>query len=44
MIHLAIDHGKKFSHAVAMKDDGEICFDAQIPTTHEGLASIEENL
>ncbi len=44
MIHLAIDHGKKFSHAVAMKDDGEICFDAQIPTTHEGLASIKEAL
>jgi len=44
MIHLAIDHGKKFSHAIALTDDGEICFDEQIPTTYEGLASIKEAL
>ena len=44
MIHLAIDHGKKFSHAIAMDDDGVIHFDEQIPTTYEGLALIKAAL
>ncbi len=44
MIHLAIDHGKKTSHAVAMTDSGEICFDKQVSTTHEGLAMIKAAL
>jgi len=44
MIHLAIDHGKKVSHAVALSDTGEVLFDAQIPTTLEGFASIKEAL
>lgn len=44
MIHLAIDHGKKNSHAVAMTDDGTICYDERIPTTYEALASIKEAL
>lgn len=44
MIHLAIDHGKKFSHAIAMTDDGAICYDEQIPTTYEGIESIKEAL
>ncbi|MFC1678920.1 IS110 family transposase [Elusimicrobiota bacterium] len=44
MIHLAIDHGKKHSHAVAITDSGEICFDGKIPTTIDGIASIKEAL
>lgn len=44
MIHLAIDHGKKVSHAVALTDLGEVLFDAQIPTTLEGFASVKEAL
>lgn len=44
MIHLAIDHGKKVSHAVALTDSGEVLFDEQIPTTFEGMASIKEAL
>lgn len=44
MIHLAIDHGKKASHAVALTDSGEVVFDAEVPTTFEGFASIKEAL
>jgi transposase len=44
MIHLAVDHGKKVSHAVALSDAGEVIFDAQIPTTFEGFARIKEAL
>src|SRR3989338_5821941 len=44
MIHLAIDHGKKVSHAVALSDSGEVLFDAEIPTSFEGFASIKEAL
>ena len=44
MIHLAIDHGKKVSHAVALSDMGEVLFDAEIPTSFEGFASIKEAL
>jgi transposase len=44
MIHLAIDHGKKVSHAVALSDLGEVLFDAEIPTSFEGFASIKEAL
>lgn len=44
MIHLAVDHGKKVSHAVALTDSGEILFDAEIPSTLEGFTSIKEAL
>ena len=44
MIHLAVDHGKKFSHAVALTDTGEVLFDAEIASTLEGFASIKEAL
>lgn len=44
MIHLAIDHGKKKSHAVALSDSGEVLFDDEVPTTFEGLASIKAAL
>jgi transposase len=44
MIHLAIDHGKKVSHAVALTDLGEVLFDAQIPTTLEGFSSVKDAL
>jgi transposase len=44
MIHLAIDHGKKLSHAVALTDAGEVLFDSEIPTTFEGFATIKEAL
>ncbi len=33
MIHLAVDHGKKFSHAVAMSDSVEVIFDGQVAST-----------
>lgn len=44
MIHLAIDHGKKKSHAVALSDSGEVLFDAEVPTTFEGFAAIKDAL
>ena len=44
MIHLAIDHGKKVSHAVALNDAGEILFDQEILSTLEGFASIKDAL
>jgi len=44
MIYLAIDHGKKKSHAVALSDSGEVLFDAEVPTTFEGFASIKAAL
>ena len=44
MIHLAVDHGKKFSHAVAMSDAGEILFDEKIETSPQGFALIKEAL
>ena len=44
MIHLAIDHGKKVSHAVALSDAGEILFDQEILSTLEGFASIKDAL
>lgn len=44
MIHLAIDHGKKKSHAVALSDSGEVLFDSEVPTTFEGFATIKEAL
>ena len=30
MIHLGIDHHKKYSHVVAMSDLGEIVWDGQL--------------
>lgn len=44
MIHLAVDHGKKFSHAVALSDDGEILFDERIDTNRAGFARIKDAL
>lgn len=44
MIHLAVDHGKKFSHAVALTDNGEILFDERIDTNRAGFAKIKEAL
>lgn len=44
MIHLALDHGKKVSHAVALSDTGEVLFDQEILTTLEGFSSIKDAL
>lgn len=44
MIHLALDHGKKVSHAVALSDTGEVLFDQEILSTLEGFASIKDAL
>lgn len=44
MIHLGIDHHKKYSHAVAMNDSGTICWDGQLDSTPEAFRSLKEAL
>lgn len=44
MIHLGIDHHKKYSHVVALKDDGTVCFDGQLASTPEAFADLKASL
>jgi len=44
MIHVGIDHGKKFSHVVAMMDSGEVCFDGRLASTAEAFREFYEGL
>lgn len=44
MIHIALDYGKRFSHAVAINDSGDIFFDEKIPSSIEGFEKIKAAL
>lgn len=44
MIHLGIDHHKKYSHVVAMNDSGIICWDGQLDSTREAFQLLKESL
>lgn len=44
MIHLGIDHHKKYSHVVAMTDSGAICWDGQLDSTREAFRLMKESL
>src|SRR3989338_3210484 len=44
MIHLGIDHHKKYSHVVAMNDSGVICWDCQLDSTLEAFRLLKESL
>lgn len=44
MIHIGIDHHKKFSHVVAMDDTGKIVWDGKLASKKEAFASLKECL
>ena len=44
MIHIGIDHHKKYSYVVAMNDKGEICWEGQCASTPESFQSLREHL
>lgn len=44
MIHIGIDYHKKFSHAVAMTDLGEIVFDDRIGSSREAFEALRDLL
>lgn len=44
MIHIGIDHHKKYSYVVAMNDKGEICWEGQLASTGEAFQSLKESL
>lgn len=41
MIHLGIDHHKKYSHVVAMRDSGEIVWDGQLDSDREAFEELK---
>lgn len=44
MIHIGIDHHKKYSHVVAMTDSGEICWDGELASDPEAFAALKAQL
>jgi len=44
MIHIGIDHHKKYSHVVAMNDSGEIFWDGRLASEKEAFQSLKESL
>lgn len=44
MIHLGIDHHKKFSHAVAMTDSGEICWEGRLASNKAAFECLKQAL
>ena len=44
MIHLGIDHHKKYSHVVAMKDSGEIIWDGQLDSNRDAFEALKQAL
>lgn len=44
MIHIGIDHHKKYSHVVAMKDSGEICWDGRLASEREAFLTLKQTL
>ena len=41
MIHIGIDHHKKYSHVVALKDSREVCFDGRLDSTPGAFAELK---
>lgn len=41
MIHIGIDHHKKYSYVVAMNDKGEICWDGKLASTREAFQGLK---
>jgi len=44
MIHIGIDHHKKYSHVVALKDSGEICWDGKLASDREAFEALKDYL
>lgn len=44
MIHIGIDHHKKYSHVVAMNDQGQIFWDGELASTPEAFQGLKERL
>lgn len=44
MIHLGIDHHKKYSHVVALTDTGEVLWDGQVASEREAFESLKGTL
>ena len=44
MIHIGIDHHKRYSHVVAMNDSGEICWDGRLASEREAFQSLKASL
>ena len=44
MIHIGIDHHKKYSHVVAMNDQGQIFWDGQLASKPEAFQALKESL
>jgi len=44
MIHIGIDHHKKYSHAVAMADSGEILWDGQLASDRDAFEALKGSL
>lgn len=44
MIHIGIDHHKKYSHVVALADDGKVYFDGRLDSTPEAFALLKADL
>lgn len=44
MIHIGIDHHKRYSHAVAITDSGTVCWDGRLSSTLEAFRSLREAL
>lgn len=44
MIHLGIDHHKKYSHVVAMKDSGEILWEGKLDSDRDAFEALKDSL
>jgi transposase len=44
MISIGIDHHKKYCQVVAVRENGELVWEGQVPTRYEGLARLKEEL
>jgi transposase len=44
MIHIGIDHHKKFSHVVVMNDAGEVLWDGKMDSEPEAFKTLKESL
>ena len=44
MIHLGIDHHKRYSHVVAMNDSGEIVWDGELASERGAFESLKDSL
>lgn len=44
MIHIGIDHHKRYSHAVAIDDAGTVCWDDRLSSDRDAFQSLKESL